>query len=74
MPKRLSKGIFNTSVLVAREWFTRTGKCVNEWARENGFSPGLVYEVLSGKRRCLRGQSHRIAVLLKIKDGVIEEN
>ena len=56
----------------AREDFHRSGKTVAVWARENGVSAALTYMVLSGKRRCLRGQSHRIAVKLGIKDGVID--
>ncbi|RKT58790.1 gp16 family phage-associated protein [Azonexus fungiphilus] len=45
------------------------GISIAEWARENRFSCGLVYQVLEGKRRCLRGQSHRIAVALGLKAG-----
>lgn len=58
---------------LARESFHRSGKSVAEWAREHGFSAALVYMVLGGKRTCLRGQSHRIAVKLGIKDGVVED-
>ncbi|MBS4018921.1 MAG: DNA-binding protein [Dechloromonas sp.] len=46
-----------------------SGISIAEWARENRFSCGLVYQVLEGKRRCLRGQSHRIAVALGLKAG-----
>lgn len=53
--------------------FRRAGKTVVSWAKEHGFCPTMVYLVLSGKRIGLRGQSHRIAVLLGVKDGVIEE-
>lgn len=57
----------------AREAFHSTGKSVASFAREHGFSAKLVYMVLSGRRTCLRGQSHRIAVKLGIKDGVVED-
>lgn len=57
----------------AREKFHRSGKSVIAWAKEHGYTVNLVYEVLNGKRRCLRGQSHNIAVRLGIKDGVVEE-
>lgn len=53
----------------ARDRFHRSGKSVVAWARENGFTVNLVYEVLNGRRKCLRGQSHRIAVKLGIKNG-----
>lgn len=54
--------------------FRRTGKSVTSWARENGFCPALVNEILKGERPCHRGKSHKIAVLLGLKDGVIEED
>lgn len=50
-----------------------TGISIAEWARENRFSAGLVYQVLEGKRRCLRGQSHRIAVALGLKVGQLTD-
>lgn len=53
----------------ARALFSDTGISVAEWARVQGFSTGLVYQVLEGRRKCLRGQSHRIAVALGLKQG-----
>jgi len=53
--------------------FIRTGKTIKSWAKENGLHPATVIEVLSGRRKCLRGDAHKAAVLLGIKDGVIEE-
>jgi gp16 family phage-associated protein len=50
-----------------------TGISIAEWARENRFSCGLVYQVLEGKRRCLRGQSHKIAVALGLKAGQLTD-
>lgn len=52
-----------------RELFAENGISVAEWARERGFSTGLVYQVLEGRRKCLRGQSHKIAVELGLKRG-----
>jgi gp16 family phage-associated protein len=49
--------------------FTRTGVSQAEWAREHDVNKTLVSQILSGQRKCLRGQSHRIAVLLGIKAG-----
>lgn len=48
-------------------WFRGKGLTVSEWAIERGFNPTLVYSILSGKRKCLRGQSFRIAVALRLK-------
>lgn len=49
----------------------KSGISVVEWARVHGFSAGLVYQVLEGRRKCLRGQSHQIAVALGLKAGVV---
>lgn len=54
-----------------RAEFIRKGVAVSEWAREHGFGESLVYEVLTGNRKCRRGDSHRIAVLLGMKHGEI---
>lgn len=74
MKTGLSNGKKVLSLNEARDAFHRSGKSVVDFAREHGFYAGLVYEVLNGKRRCLRGQSHKIAVLLGIKNGVIAED
>jgi gp16 family phage-associated protein len=49
--------------------FRANGKSVSKWAVERGYSPALVYAVLKRGRKCLRGQSHDIAVALKLKPG-----
>ena len=53
-----------------RSLIEESGVSVAEWARANGFSSGLVYAVLEGRRKCLRGQSFRIAVALGLREGV----
>ncbi|PPC83158.1 MAG: DNA-binding protein [Methylotenera sp.] len=53
----------------AKSIFDESGISVAEWARVNGFSSALVYQVLDGSRKCLRGQSHQIALALGIKNG-----
>jgi gp16 family phage-associated protein len=50
-----------------RQWFSDHGLAVSDWALQNHFNPALVYAVLHGRRKCLRGQSHRIAVALGLK-------
>ncbi len=52
-----------------RKLIEDSGVSIAEWARENRFSAGLVYQILEGQRKCLRGQSHRIAVALGLKEG-----
>lgn len=44
-----------------------SGVSANEWAKQHGFEPTLVYSVLSGTRKCLRGKSHEIAKALGLK-------
>lgn len=44
---------------------------ISQWARAHGYSTRLVYQVLAGRMRCVRGQSHEIAVRLGLKQGVI---
>lgn len=56
-------------IVDARVRLTRQGKTVIEWARENGHQVELVHKVLSGRRACTSGESHKIAVALGIKDG-----
>lgn len=53
--------------------FARNGVSISEWARQNGFSPNMVHAVLGGRIQCKRGQSHKIAVKLGLKEGVIED-
>ena len=43
------------------------GVRVSEWAREKEFCPALVYSVVSGQRKCLRGMSFQIAKELGMK-------
>ncbi len=54
----------------ARQAFVANGVSIAHWAKRHGVSVNLVYEVLAG-RTCRYGESHKIAVLLGMKDGVI---
>lgn len=55
----------------ARAAIRRTGVPITQWAIANGFSPNLVFEVLAGRRKPTRGQTHNIAVALGLKAGEI---
>ncbi len=55
-------------LLQVREAFSASGVSVADWARQNQFSTPLVYAVLQGRNQASRGESHRIAVALGIKD------
>nr|WP_314707486.1 DNA-binding protein [uncultured Comamonas sp.] len=52
-----------------RALFNESGVPISDWARERGFSVVLTRMVIAGKRKCLRGQSHQIAVELGMKRG-----
>jgi gp16 family phage-associated protein len=54
-----------------RHEFEVRGLSIAEWARAHGYSSQLVYQILGGRTRCLRGQSHQIAVHLGLKRGLI---
>lgn len=53
--------------------FEAHGMSVAAWAREYGFPVGLVYRVLRGEAKCLRGTSHEIAVALNLKPVVNDD-
>jgi gp16 family phage-associated protein len=60
----------NTQLKTAAEVWSvlrNQGISARSWAKENGFEPTLVYSVLSGTRKCLRGKSHEVAKALGIK-------
>ena len=65
----MSKSAKPDPYAVARDEFARNGVSISAWAVANGFTRSLVYEVLAGRKKCLRGNSHKIAVLLGIKSG-----
>lgn len=54
-----------------RDELKRQGISISAWSIANGFSTNLVFEVLGGRKKCIRGQAHNIAVKLGIKDGVV---
>ena len=51
----------------------RKGISKADWAREHVSKPGVLYEIFSRRSSCRRGEAHRAAVLLGLKEGVIEE-
>ena len=57
----------------AREALEKRGLSAKDFAKQHDLNPSTVYAVLSGQSHCRRGEAHRAAVLLGIKDGVIEQ-
>ena len=47
--------------------FHASPRSIAAWARMHGFNPTLAQMVIAGTRKCLRGQSLRIAVALGMK-------
>ena len=59
-----------------RQEFASRGWSISGWAKQHGYSPVLVGDILNDnernpKRKCLRGESHNIADALGLKHGVI---
>lgn len=54
----------------ARAHLSYLGITIAQWARDKRFSEPLVREILAGRKRCLRGQSHNIAIALGLKHGI----
>ena len=55
----------------ARAELQAKGISITQWAVANKFSPNLVFEVLGGRKKCVRGQAHEIAIKLGLKSGEI---
>ena len=64
MPKAISREKLESSAHLTWDAFRKSGQSVQDWARAKGFNPKLVYLILKNQRKCLRGQSHAIAVAL----------
>ncbi len=59
-----------------REEFAKRGMSIAGWAKNRGYSPNLVQSIINDdeatpSRKCLRGESHNIAVELGLKDGEV---
>lgn len=57
----------------ARERLERQGITVKKFAEENDLHVSTVYAVINGQKKCLRGEAHRAAVLLGIKEGTVAQ-
>ena len=59
-----------------RKEFADKGWSISGWARQHGYSPVMVSDIINDneanpKRKCLRGESHNIAVSLGLKHGTV---
>lgn len=53
--------------------FARRGITIRSWAQTHHIHESTVYQLLSGQKKGLRGEAHRAAVLLGLKDGIVED-
>lgn len=54
----------------ARAALDEQGVSIAEFARKHGLKYGITYQVLAGTKKGRRGEAHRAAVLLGLKQGV----
>lgn len=62
-----------------REEFSSRGWSYSAWAKQRGYSPVLVCLILNDnevnpQRKCIRGESHNIAVDLGLKNGKVSRD
>ena len=57
----------------ARADLDRRGISIAEFSPKHDLNKNLVSDLLNGRIKGRRGEAHRAAVLLGIKDGVIEQ-
>ena len=69
-PSRLD-GIDPGAIARVRREMADAGISQSAWAKANGFTRQQVADVLTGRRLCLRGASHAVAVALGLKQGRI---
>ena len=62
-----------------RDEFASRGWSYSDWARQRGYSAALVCMIVNDddrtpQRKCLRGESHNIAVALGLKKGEVSRS
>jgi gp16 family phage-associated protein len=67
LPVMLRPGDVSFKVVNARTFKAKHGVTVGAWAKGREYDPSLVYAIVSGKRKCVRGVSLRIARELGLK-------
>lgn len=55
----------------AKAWLESQGKSVKEFTEEHALDLHTTYQVLAGTKKGKRGEAHRAAVLLGIKEGTV---
>ncbi|NRO99329.1 DNA-binding protein [Paraburkholderia sp. NMBU_R16] len=52
--------------------FDRCGESVSNWAAQHGIPRNTVSGLLQGRLKGRRGHAHKAAVLLRLKEGVVD--
>jgi len=72
MVKRTSKRLLTPKE--AREKLERRGESISKWSLKHGINPQTTSDLLCGRKKGVRGEAHKAAVLLGIKDGEVMSN
>lgn len=57
----------------ARAALDREGKSIADFCRQHELNRNLVSDLLNGRKKGKRGEAHRAAVLLGIKEGTVAQ-
>jgi len=55
----------------ARAKLEEQGLSIARWAKSHGLNPNTVSDLLNGRKKGVRGESHNAAVLLGLKHGKV---
>lgn len=58
----------------ARAKLDELGLSIAKWAVQNGLNPNTVSDLLNGRKKGVRGESHNAAVLLGLKRGKVSRD
>jgi gp16 family phage-associated protein len=56
-----------------REQMDQSGVSIAQFCREHQLNKNLVSDLLNGRKKGKRGEAHRAAVLLGIKEGTVAQ-
>ena len=62
------------TIAEVRQDFSRKGASFADWATTHGIRPLAVYDLINGRTRGIRGDAHKAAVLLGLKEGEIVDS
>lgn len=54
--------------------FARKGIAISDWARKQGLDIQAVYDLINGRSKGTRGDAHKAAVKLGLKEGEIVDD